>query len=69
MQLYCDRYPGNAESLEALEGEMKWRAIYIETSVKDFGWLQTIYGTDIFVNGIPLLKIFLALNLLIHVLL
>jgi len=42
-----------------------WYAIYIETNVEQTGLWKAIWGTDIFINGVPILKLFLLLNILV----
>ena len=33
--------------------------------MKQVGWLNALWGTDIFINGIPMIKLFALSNLLI----
>lgn len=50
----------------------KWRAIDIQVSnevLKGFDLLELIWGTDIWINKVPVLKCLVAVNILVWILL
>jgi len=48
----------------------KWRAVQIglgKGAVQEFGLWQIFWGTDIFINDVPLLKCLIVFNLIIWI--
>jgi hypothetical protein len=55
------------EPIITFEMLKNYRAISIEISRTQCGFWRMIWGTDIFVNGIPVLKVFLLINILMWI--
>ena len=44
----------------------KYYSIYIKTDksvANKFGWFQAIWGTDVWINGMPIMKLILIANI------
>lgn len=43
-----------------------WRMIECDIDTKQFSLFQLLYGTDIFFNRVPILKMFILVDILLH---
>jgi len=51
-------------SVRAMSIEFDWKSI-----IKEIGLLKTIWGYDIFLNGVPFLKTLVLLNIIVWIVL
>lgn len=60
------------DNVDATKGEWRTISINIEggmSLLREFGLLKIIWGTDIWINGFPILKLLIAANFVVWIIL